>query len=135
MTTPIADFVVSLGTDGRIASQGSLSTILAKDKKLSAQVAKENEVIEKAEHEVDPEGVDKEAKKNLDGKLIVEEEVPVGHVTWAASMLNYDSSRVYSDYLVSEIIPRKRDGREGAGISLLGCFPLNSRTEENPRQP
>ena len=135
MTTPIADFVVSLGIDGRIASQGSLSTILAKDKKLSAQVAKENEVIEKAEHEIDPEGVDKEAKKNRDGKLIVEEEVPVGHVTWAASMLNYDSSLLYSDYLASEIVPGERDGRKGAGIAVLGCFPLNSRTEENSRQP
>ena len=135
MTTPIADFVVSLGTDGRIASQGSLSTILAKDKKLSAQVAKENEVIEKAEHEIDPEGVDKEAKKNLDGKLIVEEEVPVGHVTWAASMLNYNPSLFDSNNLVSEIIPRECDGREGASIALLGCFPLNSRTEENSRQP
>ena len=135
MTTPIADFVVSLGTDGRIASQGSLSTILAKDKKLSAQVAKENEVIEKAEQEIDPEGVDKEAKKNLDGKLIVEEEVPVGRVTWAASMLNYNPSLFYSNNLVSEIIPRECDGREGASIALLGCFPLNSRTEEISRQP
>ena len=135
MTTPIADFVVSLGIDGRIASQGSLSTILAGDEKLSAQVAKENEVIEKAEHEIDPEGVDKEAKKNLDGKLIVEEEVPVGHVTWAASMLNYYSSLLYSDYLASEIVPGERDGRKGAGIAVLGCFPLNSRTEENSRQP
>ena len=44
-------------------------------------------MIEKAEHEIDPEAVDKETKKSPDGKLIVEEEVPVGHVTWAASML------------------------------------------------
>ena len=50
-------------------------------------------------------------------------------------MLNYDSSLLYPDFLVSEIVPGERDGREGAGIAVLGCFPLNSRDQENSRQP
>ena len=47
----MAEFVVSIGSNGRIASQGSLSSALAKDKKLFAEVEKENEAIEKAEHD------------------------------------------------------------------------------------
>lgn len=47
-------------------------------------MAKENEIIEKAEHEIDPVATDKQPKAS-DGKLIVEEEVAVGHVTWSAS--------------------------------------------------
>ena len=121
--------------DGRIISQGTVSDALAKDKRLAKQV--ENEIVEEATEEVekDPEAGSTEKPAEGAGKLIVEEEVPVGHVTWAASMLNYDSSLLYSDYLVSEIVPGGRDGGEGSSIAVLGCFPLNSRTEENPRQP
>lgn len=81
MASPIAEFVVSLGNDGRILSQGSLSKVLAKDKKLSAEVAEETKEIEKAEHAVDIIDPDSERKKP-DGKLIVAEEISEGHVGW-----------------------------------------------------
>ena len=60
---------------------------LAKDKKLFAEVEKENEAIEKAEHdplesETTPDADTKAAAQA--GKLIVEEEVEVGHVGWGA---------------------------------------------------
>ena len=67
-----------------MTSQGEFSIAVANDKKLSAQIAKEREIIEKAEHELDPPVANKEPKPASSGKLIVEEEVPVGHVTWAA---------------------------------------------------
>ncbi|CAL1696210.1 unnamed protein product [Somion occarium] len=86
LATPISDFVVSLGSDGRILSQGSLSTALAKDQQLSAEAAKESEVIEKAEHEVDQETGDK-TPKTTDGKLVTAEEVSEGHVSWSAMKL------------------------------------------------
>ncbi|KAK7694256.1 hypothetical protein QCA50_001436 [Cerrena zonata] len=87
LTAPVADFVVSLSPDGRIASQGTLSTALAKDEKLSAQMAKESEIIEKVELGVDPEALDKLPKASSDGKLIVDEEIQVGRVSWAAMKL------------------------------------------------
>ena len=34
MVSPVADFVVDMGSDGRILSQGSLSSALSKDAKL-----------------------------------------------------------------------------------------------------
>lgn len=80
MVSPIADFVVSLGTDGTVSSQGSVSDALAKDSKLLQEAAKDQEVLEKTEEEVDgvaPEGKPKEAE----GKLIMAEEVEEGHVS------------------------------------------------------
>ena len=83
MASPVADFVVSLGTDGRVASQGSMSKVLAKDKGLSKEIDEENKVIEKAEHTVDDQQPVEESKKS-DGKLIVAEEISVGHISWPA---------------------------------------------------
>ncbi|KAI0918361.1 hypothetical protein AcV5_002367 [Taiwanofungus camphoratus] len=88
MAIPISEFVVSLGTDGRILSQGGLSNALAKDDKLAAAVAEEIKEIEKAEEEVDqiiPE------VKQADGKLIVAEEISEGHVSWQALQLFFTS--------------------------------------------
>ncbi|EMD41580.1 hypothetical protein CERSUDRAFT_110129 [Gelatoporia subvermispora B] len=89
IASPIADFVVSLGTDGRIASMGSLDLALAKNKKLSKELQEEKEEINKVEHEVDEVEPDVPARK--DGKLIVEEEVEVGHVGWPAMKLYFKS--------------------------------------------
>lgn len=85
MASPIADFVVALGTDGRVISQGSIASALEHDKKLAAEVAKEEAEIEKAEATVDEQALD-ELPKQDSGKLVVEEEVAVGHVGWQASV-------------------------------------------------
>ncbi|KAH9922615.1 uncharacterized protein B0H18DRAFT_1120791 [Fomitopsis serialis] len=66
MASPIADFVVALGTD-----------------ELAAELQGGAE-LEKAEATVD-EQTPEEAPKE-DGKLVVEEEVAVGHVGWQASI-------------------------------------------------
>ncbi|KAI8982789.1 multidrug resistance-associated ABC transporter [Trametes punicea] len=92
MAGPIADFVVSLGTDGRVASQGTLSKVLAKDKKLSEELAEEREEIQKAETEVDHIDPDDEAApKKSDGKLVVAEEIAEGHIGWPALRLYLSS--------------------------------------------
>jgi hypothetical protein len=58
-----------------------------------ADVKEELEVIEKAEQEIDapkaPDGAPAPdaGKAPSDGKLIVKEEIAVGHVGWKASML------------------------------------------------
>ncbi|EMD36160.1 hypothetical protein CERSUDRAFT_115127 [Gelatoporia subvermispora B] len=82
---PVADFVISLGSDGRIASQGTLDMALAKNAKLLKQLNTETEVTERAEHEVDPVEPDIQATSNdRSGKLVVEEEIAVGRVGWPA---------------------------------------------------
>ncbi|EPT00314.1 hypothetical protein FOMPIDRAFT_1023884 [Fomitopsis schrenkii] len=89
MASPIADFVVALGTDGRITSQGSIASALEHDQKLAAEVAKEEAELEKAGATVD-EQTPNEAPTQDTGKLVVEEEVAVGHVGWQAMKLYFN---------------------------------------------
>ncbi|KAF7964551.1 hypothetical protein HWV62_5794, partial [Athelia sp. TMB] len=79
MVSPIADFVVSLGTDGRVLSQGSVSEALAKDQTLVKEVEKDQEALAKADTEIDSR-----VEIKSDGKLIVDEDIAIGHVSWAA---------------------------------------------------
>jgi hypothetical protein len=85
MVSPVAKYVVVVGLDGRIASQGTLEQALATDSKLRAEVEKEKEALAKKEEVIDAPV--KEAKAERDsskGKLIVAEEVALGRVSWPA---------------------------------------------------
>ncbi|KAJ6621777.1 hypothetical protein B0H10DRAFT_2015711 [Mycena sp. CBHHK59/15] len=76
---PIAHFIVTFGSDGRVRSQGSISQV-AKRGHLTAQLRKEQEVLDKTDQEIDsPAPV-----PNTDGKLIVAEEIQEGHVSASA---------------------------------------------------
>ena len=86
MVAPIADFVISLGLDGRIASQGTVSDALIKDSELLKEAVEMNEITEKAEEAIDltePEKKD----KNGAAKLVMAEEIALGHVSWPALKL------------------------------------------------
>ena len=86
MAGPLADFVVSLNTDGHIVSQGSVSDAIAKDSKLQEEIQHEEEAAQLDEAEEEAADKPIEEKK---GKLVVEEEVAVGHVSWAACQYIY----------------------------------------------
>ncbi|THH29810.1 hypothetical protein EUX98_g4362 [Antrodiella citrinella] len=92
LAAPVADFVVALGADGRVVSQGSLSSALAKDKKLESEVNKERQAIE-LEEQVIEEVTTGEAVTKPKGQLIVEEEVALGHIGWPALTLYLSSMR------------------------------------------
>ncbi|KAJ6589838.1 P-loop containing nucleoside triphosphate hydrolase protein [Mycena vulgaris] len=88
MTAKIADFVVSVTLDGRVCSQGSISDALAKDETLAKEVSKDQEILAATEKEIDStlaagEPIEKK------GKLIVAEEIAIGHVTWSALNLYF----------------------------------------------
>ncbi|KAJ7729547.1 hypothetical protein DFH07DRAFT_850204 [Mycena maculata] len=87
MTSKIAEFVVSLGLDGRVRSQGTISEALAKDEVLAKEVSRDQETLEAAEKEIDTPPPVGESKK--DGKLIVAEEIQIGHVSWSALNLYF----------------------------------------------
>jgi len=82
MTSPIADFVVSLGSDGRVLSQGTLSKALATSRTLTKGLKAEEAELRKAEEMVDAEVP--EIPESKSGKLMVAEEVAEGHVSWSA---------------------------------------------------
>ncbi|KAJ6555073.1 hypothetical protein DFH09DRAFT_1318263 [Mycena vulgaris] len=82
---PIAHFVVTFGSDGRVESQGTISEI---DKRgsLAAQIREDQKILDKTQEEIYTEApVAKPADgKPTDGKLIMAEEIEVGHVSAAA---------------------------------------------------
>lgn len=90
MVKEIADFVVSLGSDGRVASQGDIESALRLDPKLRAEVERDEELEKKGEQVVDDkdpaDGKDVQSGKS-DGKLMVAEEIDEGHVGWPALRL------------------------------------------------
>ncbi|KAJ7211367.1 hypothetical protein GGX14DRAFT_534690 [Mycena pura] len=83
LAAPIAEFAISIGSDGRILSQGSVAKVLQHDIALANEVNAELEVLEQV---VDPDPGAAEAKRdiNSDGKLILAEEVQIGRVQWNA---------------------------------------------------
>lgn len=81
LTRPIADFVVALGTDGRIASQGSFDKAVEDRDELLNQLALGEEQLKAASKAIDKiEAAAEDAQKN--GKLIVAEEIKEGEVGW-----------------------------------------------------
>lgn len=82
MTGPIADFVVSLGSDGRILSQGTMSKALATSKTLIKELKTRELELHKAEETVD--GEVPAVREGKSGKLVVAEEIAEGHVSWSA---------------------------------------------------
>ncbi|PSR80691.1 hypothetical protein PHLCEN_2v6607 [Hermanssonia centrifuga] len=91
LAAPIADFVVCLSVDGGVLSTGSLSSALAKDEKLSAEIAKESKTLEKADGGINMSKPDVDCPKTS-GKLVVAEEIAVGHVGWTALKLLFSNT-------------------------------------------
>ncbi|KAJ7732681.1 multidrug resistance-associated ABC transporter [Mycena metata] len=87
MTSKLADLVVSVGLDGRVHGQHSVSAALLADKVLAEEASHDEVALAAAEKELDT------AEKELDapqegnqspGKLIVAEEMEIGRVSWDA---------------------------------------------------
>ena len=83
MASPLADYVVLLGKDGRITSRGTVSDALKKNKTLAKVLAEGARAIKDDEKKIESEGSD-EVAKPTDGKLILAEEITEGHVSWGA---------------------------------------------------
>ncbi len=73
-----------MAPDGRILSQGSLAKVLEQDSHLVKEVTEEHKEIDKAEKSANVEKPEDAVAKQSAGKLIVDEEMEVGHVGWTA---------------------------------------------------
>ncbi|KZV63091.1 P-loop containing nucleoside triphosphate hydrolase protein [Peniophora sp. CONT] len=87
LTSPVADLVVSFGSDGTLVSRGTVDEVLARDEALKHEVEEQAMVIEKTEKELVDGDEPDDDNKQADGKLIVEEEVQQGRVSWSALRL------------------------------------------------
>ncbi|EUC62287.1 P-loop nucleoside triphosphate hydrolase, partial [Rhizoctonia solani AG-3 Rhs1AP] len=90
MVSEVAEFVISLGADGRIASQGTIDEAYRSNPKLKTEAEKDEELEHKGDQVVDDSNpadkTDANAKKS-DGKLMVAEDIAEGHVGWPALKL------------------------------------------------
>ncbi|KDR82358.1 hypothetical protein GALMADRAFT_237629 [Galerina marginata CBS 339.88] len=87
LASPIADFIVSIGLDGQVKSQGTdISVALARNSTLVAEVEQAQEATEIGKQVMEPV-----PQKPTDGKLVVAEEIAEGHVTWKSIKLLLNS--------------------------------------------
>jgi len=91
MASTLADYVVSFGRDGRVASHGSALDAVAESLTVSPELI-ENVLDE--EKRTDQEKPDATAKQT-DGKLIVAEEIAEGQVSWDACNCQFFKTRLY----------------------------------------
>ena len=84
MASPLADFVVSLGNDGQIVSEGSVSDALAKNSELAEEFKHEEEAIELDEDESSEQPDTSLVAEDKSGTLVLAEEIEEGHVSGAA---------------------------------------------------
>jgi hypothetical protein len=78
---PVAQFVVSIGLDGSVRSQGAdIGTALSVDPMLAAEVEHDKESLEK-------DGKQASSEAAADGKLVLAEELAEGHITWKSMRL------------------------------------------------
>ncbi|KAG8864769.1 hypothetical protein FRB96_003355 [Tulasnella sp. 330] len=84
MTSPIADYVVAVGSNGRIMSRGTVSDALKADPDLRGDVAKIAREKEDEEKIIDAKEEPAKDATKPSGQLITKEEVVEGRVGWEA---------------------------------------------------
>lgn len=88
LTRPFASYAVALHTDGCVSSHGTTQEVFAHEPELVQEEKEEQAAIEKAEETADETPMaDAPAAQKGDGKLIVAEEIEVGHLSWSALKL------------------------------------------------
>ncbi|KAH9913678.1 P-loop containing nucleoside triphosphate hydrolase protein [Epithele typhae] len=92
LTRPVANFVVALGPDGRIASQGSLDKVFEEDKELMEELEAEVGDLAKVDQEVDRSPVEEASIAVDEGNLVIAEEVSKGGVAWSAMKLYFGNT-------------------------------------------
>ncbi|KAH7930564.1 hypothetical protein BV22DRAFT_1124835 [Leucogyrophana mollusca] len=85
MASAVAHFMVSLGSNGRVISQGPISGMSSDSGIPAAEVPQQKEMSEEAEVFDSPQEVKAQVKE--DGKLVMAEEILEGHVSWSAFKL------------------------------------------------
>jgi hypothetical protein len=82
---PIAQFVVAMTSDGRVASQGSLADALASIEGLGEELEHEQAVLDT---DIAESKLQEKTTKKPDGKLILKEEVEEGAISMDACTLH-----------------------------------------------
>lgn len=84
MTAPLADLVISLGPNGSVSSQETVSEALRNNPVLLAEVEEALKILEKEEDVIDGEEKASAKQDKPKGQLIAKEEIAEGRVGWDA---------------------------------------------------
>lgn len=84
MVSPVAQYVVLMGTDGQISRHGVVSEVIAQDKRLADKIEHEIAAVETEKAEEAILDALPAAEKAQGGKLMVAEEIAEGHVSLSA---------------------------------------------------
>lgn len=76
---------MTFGADGRISSQGSISEIV-KHGTLAAEIREEQIILDKTDQEIDAAVAPVIKPQAADGKLILAEEMQMGHVSASSGL-------------------------------------------------
>lgn len=89
LASPIAAFVVSLGIDGSIQTQGTeVALALARDPILASAIQHEQDLINTNKDDIETV---LQVQSSSNGKLVVAEEIQEGHVAWKSIQLFFSS--------------------------------------------
>ena len=86
MVGEIADFVVSLDPNGRVTASANIFDALRSNSELQAEVKLEKEIETKATQTTNKSDISN-GSRLPDRKLVISEEVALGHVEWRALRL------------------------------------------------
>ena len=112
---PIAGFVVSLGLDGSVQTQGTdISSFLENDPPAASEVEQEQKMLQDTKEEMEPK-----PKTISDGKLVVAEEIVQGRITWKSMKLLISALGGNHPILFFAVL---------VGWSALGSIILTART-------
>jgi ABC-type multidrug transport system ATPase subunit len=87
LVTPVADYVVSLGGDGRVVAARPPSETVLNDRELVEQITHKQEALQLDGNLEDDEDEHDQKAPAKGAKLVVEEEVQQGHISWNAIKL------------------------------------------------
>lgn len=82
MTEPVADFIVAIGSNGRVTNQASVRKALDQDPALRADIEKVDRLLDKEKEVLDPSGDAPDQGMKPAGQLVATEEVAVGRIGW-----------------------------------------------------
>jgi hypothetical protein len=116
MIRSLADFVVSIGTNGRVVAQGTIQEVVGVDKSISKKLQQAEAEIKIAEEEIDKP--DETTQPKSSGKLIMAEEIEMGHVSWDSGVLICLECFLDIDHHSQTFLPRV--GRQSPCFIL--CF-------------
>ncbi|KAF8512318.1 hypothetical protein BU17DRAFT_77408 [Hysterangium stoloniferum] len=129
MVAPIASFVVSLGLDGRVISQKSVLTADRKGSALSEATTEATEASDMTANIIDAVDTVKKDMSNASPKLVVEEELAFGHISWDTLKLHLSTMGGIAFWVIFVVSLLLQEVFKSISTWLLGYWATQYETK------